>query len=160
MDLRFAVDLALIARCLGGLLWGIGWACFIQFNRMGQFLARERTWITVVVGVGVDLGIALGGGWVECAAVIACSAVGIVTRSLVNESRAPEPALNAYRTKWQMEDTIDRLGDITGMLEAALTDDSLSVCQARVSRALVLVHQAQRLMTKARYGEDYSRRSR
>jgi len=42
------------------LVWGGIWAAFLQWTRPGWFLANKRTWLTVVVGVGVDLGIILG----------------------------------------------------------------------------------------------------
>lgn len=153
MDLQFHIDLVLIVRGLVGLLWGGVWAAYIQYNRMGTFLARERTWITVVIGVGVDLLVALGGGWVDCAVVIVASSAGIIFRSLMNESHAPEPALNAYRTKWAMDDTIGALEDVVGLLGQALEDESLAGAQARVSESLAMLHRARRWMDAARYGE-------
>jgi len=60
MVTQITLDFGLITRCLGALCWGILLAVFLQFSRMGRFLAVERTWITVVVGVGVDLLIGIG----------------------------------------------------------------------------------------------------
>lgn len=72
-------------------VWGVLWAAFLQFNRWGQWLAQRRTWITVVIGFGVDLALLAvilePHLWVLVASVIAASAVGIVVRSLVNEHR-------------------------------------------------------------------------
>jgi len=51
----------------------------------------QRTWITVVVGVGVDLGLCLfvvsWGVWWRVALVMVLSSVGIIGRSLLNEWR-------------------------------------------------------------------------
>jgi len=72
-------------------VWGVLWALFLQFNRWGQWLAQRRTWITVMIGFGVDLALLAfilePHVWVLVACVIAASAVGIVVRSLVNEHR-------------------------------------------------------------------------
>lgn len=69
--------------------WGVVWALFLQFNHLGQFLSRRRTWLTVVVGIGIDLIIMLPmlphQMWEQVVAVVACSSVGIITRSLYNE---------------------------------------------------------------------------
>lgn len=35
-------------------IWGAILASFLQWHRMGQFLAERRTWITVATGIGVD----------------------------------------------------------------------------------------------------------
>ncbi len=71
------------------LVWGCIWALTLQFTPIGKFLAVKRTWLTVVVGVGVDLLIALiavpSRVWRRVALIIAASALGIVARSLINE---------------------------------------------------------------------------
>lgn len=153
MEMQFAVDLILIARCLGALVWGILWAVFLQYHRLGRFLVAERTWITVVIGVGVDLLLGIGATWWALWLVVVFSSVGIIARSLLNEhAQETEPALNRYKTKWQMEDTLDECGDIIGLLDQALTAATLATAQAHVSQALAKVHHAQRLMTAARYG--------
>jgi len=77
----FAVSLALF--------WGALWASFLQCSAWGRYLALRRTWLTVVVGVGVDLLILATvlplEAWLLMCAVIAASSVGIITRSLYNE---------------------------------------------------------------------------
>lgn len=151
IEMQLSIDFILIGRCLGAVLWGIGLACFLQFSRLGRFLASERTWVSVVIGVGGDLLLVIGAQWWETWLIVAFSSLGIIVRSLVNEHRETEPALNRYRTKWQMEDTIDAHGDVIGLLEQVLekpNDES----HALVSKALAQVHKAQRLMTEARYG--------
>lgn len=77
----FAVILALF--------WGALWAAFLQCNAWGRYLALRRTWLTVVVGVGIDLLILATvlplEAWLLMCAVIAASSVGIIARSLYNE---------------------------------------------------------------------------
>jgi hypothetical protein len=72
-----------------GLIWGAIWAAFLQWHRLGRFLAVKRTWITVVIGVGVDLLLVLLvvslETWLYVVAVLAASSVPIVARSLYNE---------------------------------------------------------------------------
>lgn len=79
--LHFAIFLALI--------WGALWAAYLQFSRYGHYLAVRRTWITVVVGIGVDLLIALVvidlTAWLYICAIILASSFGIIARSLYNE---------------------------------------------------------------------------
>lgn len=153
MMTQITLDFGLIARCLGALCWGILLAMFLQFNRVGRFLAEERTWLTVVAGVGVDLLIGIGAAWWQMWLIVVCSSVGIITWTLLNEHQETEPALNRYKTKWQMEDTIDRCGDVIGALEKALAahDDGARV--QHISQALTAAHQASRVITAARYGE-------
>lgn len=79
------VHLALVLA----LIWGCAWAAILQFTRLGRFLVHRRTWITVVIGVGVDLVIAAFcmpfDAWFRVVAIVAVSSVGIVARSLFNE---------------------------------------------------------------------------
>ena len=71
------------------LIWGAIWALFLQMHPWGQWLAIKRTWLTVVIGVGVDMALLLLvldiGTWSAVAAVIAASSIGIIARSLYNE---------------------------------------------------------------------------
>lgn len=71
------------------LIWGAILSAFLQFNQMGRFLAQKRTWITVVIGVGVDLIILLFiipfRTWVKVTSIIVLSSVPIIFRSLSNE---------------------------------------------------------------------------
>jgi len=158
MVTQITLDFGLITRCLGALCWGILLAVFLQFSRMGRFLAVERTWITVVVGVGVDLLIGIGAAWWQMWLIVACSSVGIIARSLINEHQETEPALNRYRVKWQMEDTIDRCGDVIGALEKALAAQDDGARVQHISQALTAAHQASRGITAARYGEPEKKR--
>ncbi|MGV0974473.1 MAG: hypothetical protein ACOYBO_00935 [Azonexus sp.] len=71
-------------------LWGAMWAAFIQFNYHGRFLAARMTWLSVVIGIGIDLLIlALViplDALIAVVAVIGASSLPIITRSLLNES--------------------------------------------------------------------------
>lgn len=92
MTLLFALILAVI--------WGAIWAGFLQWTDMGQFLALKRTWITVVVGVGMDMLIILlvvsFEQWVQIVAVVAASSVFIIVRSLWNERAELREVLGGY----------------------------------------------------------------
>lgn len=70
-------------------IWGAIWAAFLQFSALGRFLAVKRTWITVVVGVGMVLAIGLinipWAAWWRVATLIVLSSLAIIFRSLHNE---------------------------------------------------------------------------
>lgn len=156
LEMQLSIDLLLIGRCLLALLWGVLWAVTIQFSRLGRFLVKERTWITVVIGVGIDLLIGIGATWWGMWLVVAFSSIGVIARSLINEHNSPEPALNAYRTKWEMQDAIDCCGDAIGLLTAGLEAEEDGL-RGKASKALAQVYKAQRLMTEARYGRKQKR---
>jgi len=73
-----------------GLIWGLIWALCLQ-TYAGRFLAARFTWITVVIGVGVDLLIALLivpiEIWLALVTLIGASSIAIIGRSLFNELR-------------------------------------------------------------------------
>lgn len=152
MDVQIAVDLGLILRCSAALLWGVLWACAIQFSRLGKFLATERTWIVVVIGVGVDLLLGIGAAWWVFWLIMAFSSIGIIARSLINEHEY-NPDVNSYKHKWSLEDAIDHIGDTIGYLEQALEADGMDESHANVSRALSQMHQTRRIIEVARYGQ-------
>jgi len=73
-------------------MWGAIYALFIQRTEIGRTLAKSTTWLSVVIGVGVDLLIALPivprSAWNAIAQVVLASSIGIIARSLINELRA------------------------------------------------------------------------
>ena len=77
------------------LVWGGIWALFLQIHPWGQFLVYRRTWITVVIGIGVDLLLVLmvlnRDDWLKVFAIVAVSSVGIIIRSLHNETVVSQP---------------------------------------------------------------------
>lgn len=81
------------------LIWGGLWAAFLQFTAFGRYLSLRRTWITVVVGLGVDLLLLLLviplHTWFVVCGVVTASAIGIVIRSVYNEVRDERAALEA-----------------------------------------------------------------
>ena len=87
----------LFPYCLAA-VWGIVWASILQHTRKGRFLAQKRTWLTVVIGVGVDLLILLMvlplRYWLMVVAVVALSAIGIIGRSLHNEQQETEAQIH------------------------------------------------------------------
>jgi hypothetical protein len=75
-----------------GLGWGIAYAVFLQFTALGRYIVARVTWLSVVIGVGVDLLIA-GPllGWnvvIILGAIIGASSIGIIARSLINYQQA------------------------------------------------------------------------
>lgn len=147
LEYSFNIDFLVIARCFAALCWGISLAVFLQYSKLGRFIANERTWLSVVLGIGVDLLIAWNAPWLLTCAVIAFSSVGIVYRSIYNERYEPNP--RSYKVKHWMEDAIDATGDAIRLLETALDDGRAG----SVSKALSRIHAAQRALMLARYGE-------
>jgi len=87
------------------LVWGVAWALFLQLHPTGKWLAIKRTWITVIVGVGANLGIVLGllycielgdpvDIWLRVVGVFGLSSVGVVGRSLANEQHETEQEID------------------------------------------------------------------
>ena len=62
-------------------------------------MAKERTWLTVVAGIGVDLLIAYPAGWWTILFVISASSLGIIARSLINEHRDEREELDARKSE-------------------------------------------------------------
>jgi hypothetical protein len=81
---------AIVLAVIVAAIWGALWAAFIQFNYHGRFLAARLTWLSVVIGIGVDLLIlALViplDALIAVVAVIGASSLPIIARSLFNES--------------------------------------------------------------------------
>ena len=81
-------------------IWGVLWAMFLQWTTLGRFLALKRTWVTVVIGVGVDLLIVLlvvdFETWGRILAIVVASSVGIIARSLWNEASELKEMVNGY----------------------------------------------------------------
>ncbi len=84
-------------------IWGGILAAFLQWHPFGKFLALRRTWITVVVGVGVDLlilkVILSRQAWARVIAVISLSSVLIILRSLINELNDNREAMHVIWKK-------------------------------------------------------------
>jgi len=149
--LQISIDWLLIGRCFGAMVWGVLWALFLQFHRLGRFMADERTWITVVIGVGVDLVIGIGTVWWEMWLVVVCSSIGIIARSLINES-SRDKLPSGYKVLWGLEEIIALSRELIEQLEALIeTEDAGRV--VRVSRAVRMAHLISRRARDARQGE-------
>jgi len=95
------------------LFWGLIWAAFLQFFRLGRFLADKRTWVAVVIGVGGDLAIAFfcvsWDAWSRVAGIVLASSAGIILRSLYNEQNEQDrtrPRL-PNKVQWNLDDISD-----------------------------------------------------
>lgn len=156
---QISVDLLLILRVLGGFVWGACFAIFLQKHRYGQFLVRERTWITVVIGIGIDFLIAYRADWDTTLLVVCVSSIGIIIRSLYNESNEAQINENSYKLKWALMDGNALAGDIISQLTKILTDEQLSqTVSVKINKTLAIAHQIKLLLTDARRGE-YSQKN-
>ena len=157
VDVSISVDLVLIGRCLTALLWGIGWACFIQLHRLGRYWADERTWITVVIGVGVDWLIGIGADWPTFGLILVFSGAPVIYRSLVNESQRKPPS--GYRVLWALEDSLVLIQEVLEALQEIAENTQQGQQVARVSRVTTLAHTIHVILSGARRGE-YSQSKR
>lgn len=90
------------AAALLALSWGFVYATFLWLTGPGRFLRLRRTWVSVVVGIGVDLLIGLLvveiAAWLRLAAIVALSGVGIVGFALfANEYGEHRESLDELR---------------------------------------------------------------
>lgn len=157
LDVSISVDLVLIGRCLAALLWGIGWACFIQFHRLGQYWADERTWITVVIGVGIDWLIGIGADWTTFGLILIFSGSPVIYRSLINESKTKPPS--GYRVLWALEDSLVLIQEMFEALQEIAENTEQGQQVARISRVTTLAHTLSVILSGARRG-DYSQSKR
>jgi hypothetical protein len=87
-----------VVGILLGLLWGLCWALFLEHVALGRFLVQQLTWLTVVIGVGVDLAILLivlpPQQVALVALIVAASGVPVVVRSLLGMYRSVSGAIS------------------------------------------------------------------
>jgi len=73
------------------LIWGGSWALCLQRTSLGRYLAAQRAWLAVIIGVGGDLLLLRlllpRAAWLRVCAVIGASSAGIIARSILNEHR-------------------------------------------------------------------------
>lgn len=136
-----SVNWITILRCLGALIFGIIYSLCLEFTEKGQFIAEKRTWLSVVIGVGVDLLIGFRADYAAICLVIAFSSVGIIARSLINESRAPEVP-TGYAVLHHLEDAARSLSKLRQELEASLTKANAGEMIVSISRSLALAYMA------------------
>lgn len=91
------MDGKLFAAGFVAFFWGLGWSWVLWDTAWGRFIRLRRTWLSVVVGVGVDLllmGVVLGlREWLWVVGIVALSAVGIVGRCLEAEFEEHQEAM-------------------------------------------------------------------
>ena len=88
---------------LAELAWGTLFALFLQHTRPGRYLARNnQSWLAVVIGVTgtqiIELIVSPLCAVCASALAFALSAVGIVTRSLINEHKLERTLHDAAHT--------------------------------------------------------------
>ena len=78
---------------VGEVVWGFAWACCLDTEE-GRWLARAHTWLTVVIGVGVTVLLALlvvPPLWIGVVTLgLALASIGIIRRSLRQERHVDE----------------------------------------------------------------------
>lgn len=155
-----SVDSVLILRITLAILWGGGFAAFLQFHHWGKWLVEERTWMTVVAGIGVDMIIAFHNHivWWTIMTVIAGSFIGILVRSLYNEKYG-EINTNKYTVKQQIENAIAYSRAAIEMLEKLLDNGErlAEVHVTVVSRTLGKLHRVNDTLITIRRGEPTKR---
>jgi len=142
-----SINWLVIARCFTAFVWGVIYSVFLQFSPQGQFMAEKRTWLAVVIGIGTDLLIGFNGSYAEICLVVAFSSVGIIARSLINESHAPVVP-SGYVVIGHLQDASEALSKLIAELEAGLS--AAEVRNVMVSRSLALASIAREHITAVR----------
>lgn len=155
--LQISIDLVLIGRCLLAAIWGILYAVWLQNSKMGAFIADERTWLSVVIGIGVDMLLGIGAEWWQIWLIVVLSGFGVIARSLINESDRQKPP-SGYKMLWSMEDAIATLIKLIAILEEVLEDVTEAQVVAKLSKALGLAHRALDSVQAARQGQYHGKR--
>lgn len=153
-----SIDYPMILRVLLAFAWGIGFATYLETNRHGQFLVSERTWLTVVIGIGVDLLIAYPGDWWTVLTVIAASSVGIIARSLMNEQQRDTVNWQGYKVKHGLEDAAVVVADVIRKLEDLLTAGEMpAAASSEISRTLSRAQRLKEIIIAARRGDTLAK---
>ena len=132
-----SINWLVIARCFTAVVFGVIYSVFLQFAPQGQFIAERRTWLAVVIGVGVDLLIGFNGNYAEICLVVAFSSLGIIARSLINESRAPVVP-SGYVVLGHLQEAAKALSKLIAELEASLAAAEVKSMIVAVSSSLAL----------------------
>ena len=97
------MDTATIFSLILATIWGIIWATFLNRTYAGRFMAARLTWLTVVIGIGVDLAIALFivplDAWLRVAGLITASSIAIITKSLLNSANEHRDLIESEHDK-------------------------------------------------------------
>ena len=72
------------------LIWGIAFALFLHYVPIGRFIVVKYTWLAVVIGIGVDMALALVilplPQWLIVVGIITASSFGLIGRSIAMDS--------------------------------------------------------------------------
>ena len=142
---HISIDFLLIARCLLALLWGIFYALFLNYTHSGQQIASDVTWLSVVVGIGVDFVIAFNSTYWTLLAVVSFSSVGIITRSLYNESKGVSHPYIAIKF---ISDATANVGNIVRELQKEI--DKGTELPSSVHKSIGLAYKAHDQLKEAR----------
>ena len=153
---QISVDSLAIFRFIGAFAWGFVWALFIYKARSGISLRQDQTWVTVVIGVGVDLLVSFQGDWWTVAAVIALSSIGVIGFATFYPHKDDPPT--GYKIIGYIEDSTALCLRTIRDLEEALEASENGKMSLALSRILSNVHKAHALMTLARGGEFTKKR--
>ena len=148
-----SLDLLLICRVLAAFSFGCGLAAALQFTRLGRFLADERTWLAVVVGVGIDLALAYQADWLSTVGIFAVSSVGVIVRSLLNEHRETVNP-RSYKLIHHIEDATALALDITAAATRRLSSENVNNTEViHIARVLALTNEILDHLKAARGGQ-------
>lgn len=153
---QISIDSLLILRLVGAFVWGFIWAIFIYKARSGISLRQDHTWVTVVIGVGVDLLVSFQADWWTVAAVIALSSVGVIGFSTFYPHKDESPT--GYKIIGYIEDATALCLRTIRDLEEALDASENGKMSLALSKVLANIHKAHALMVMARGGEFMKRR--
>jgi hypothetical protein len=149
---QISVDFDLILRLFLAFLWGIGWALFLHYHHIGQDVVKNKTWLAVVVGIGVDLLIAYNADWWTVSGVIAASSIGIIWRSLSAESQQQQVNYNAHHVKWGIMDATAMADDMIKKLAGLLREHDPQTLPAAISELLGTAYAQREILRAARQG--------
>ena len=153
---QISIDLLLILRLLGSFIWGWVWALFIYKTRDGITLRLDHTWVTVVIGVGLDLIISFPQNWFIVAAAIASSSIGILYFAAFDTHKNERPT--GYKVIEAIENaTAIGLRVIRG-LETILTCCEDGKTSAAISKVLTDAQREHFYLATARNGDFTKRR--
>ena len=84
------------------LAWGVMFALILHYVPIGRFMVRRYTWLTLVIGIGVDmflisLMLPLA-EWLVVVGIITASSMGMIGRSLAVDSDEMKTLLESLDT--------------------------------------------------------------
>jgi len=97
------------------LIWGIGFALFLHYVPIGRFMVRKHTWLTLVIGIGVDLALMWMilplPYWLVVVGILAASSMGMIGHSLAMEEEETGQLLEVLKNAPQTDRRQQTLGE-------------------------------------------------